>query len=52
MSQAEITEVTSDEDCAAEKNLNEEYAVALGFDLCFQNFSAEIANLPMFYGPP
>jgi putative acetyltransferase len=52
MSQTEITEAASTEDYAAGKTLIEEYAVALGVNLCFQNFSAEIANLPMFYGPP
>jgi putative acetyltransferase len=29
-----------------------EYAVTLGFDLCFQDFEGEIANLPGDYAPP
>jgi len=45
-------EATSAEDYAAGKHLIEEYAAALGVDLCFQNFSDEIANLPRIYGPP
>jgi ribosomal protein S18 acetylase RimI-like enzyme len=52
MSQAEIMEATSAEDYAAGKTLIDEYAAALGVDLCFQNFSEEIANLPKNYGPP
>ena len=43
-------EATSAKDYAAGKTLIEEYAAALGVDLCFQNFSEEIANLPKIYG--
>lgn len=45
-------EATSTEHYAAGRTLIEEYAVALGVDLCFQNFSEEIANLPKIYGSP
>jgi len=45
-------EATSAEDYAAGKTLIGEYATVLGVDLCFQNFSEEIANLPRIYGPP
>lgn len=48
----EIVEATRAEDFAAGKTLIEEYATALGIDLCFQNFSEEIANLSKHYGPP
>lgn len=48
----DITEAGSAGDYAAAKTLIEEYAAALGVDLCFQNFSDEIANLARVYGPP
>jgi ribosomal protein S18 acetylase RimI-like enzyme len=52
MVSAEITEATSAEDFAAGKLLIEEYSETLGVDLCFQNFSEEIACLTTLYGPP
>lgn len=52
MSQAEIIEATTAEDYAVGRYLIEEYAAALGVDLCFQNFAEEIANLPKMYGHP
>lgn len=52
VSQIEIAEATSAEDYAAGRSLIEEYAAALGVDLCFQNFSEEIARLSVIYGPP
>lgn len=45
-------EATTAGDYAAGRTLIEEYAAALGVDLCFQNFSAEISNLSEIYGPP
>jgi ribosomal protein S18 acetylase RimI-like enzyme len=45
-------EAASAEDYAAGRALIEEYAAALGVDLCFQNFSEEISNLAKRYGPP
>src|SRR5438128_3129243 len=34
------------------KNLLQEYANALNFDLCFQSFDKELAGLPGDYAPP
>lgn len=52
MDQTEIMLAKSAEDYAQGKALIEEYAAALGVDLCFQNFSEEIADLEKIYGPP
>jgi len=40
------------EDIDAARKLFIEYADSLGFDLCFQNFEEELANLPGDYAPP
>jgi ribosomal protein S18 acetylase RimI-like enzyme len=40
------------DDIATARGLFEEYGASLGFDLCFQNFSAELAGLPGDYAPP
>ncbi len=47
-----ILDATSESDYQAARVLFEEYARALGVDLCFQNFTAELQRLPEMYGPP
>jgi ribosomal protein S18 acetylase RimI-like enzyme len=47
-----IFQVETDEDLQAVKRLFIEYADSLGFDLCFQHFEEELANLPGDYAPP
>ena len=44
--------VQTDEDLASAKLLFEEYAESLDFDLDFQGFDQELANLPGEYAPP
>jgi len=48
----EIYPVETGEDIEIVKQLFVEYADSLGFDLCFQNFEEELANLPGSYTPP
>ena len=40
------------EDLTETSDIFREYAISLGFDLCFQDFEGEIANLPGDYAPP
>ena len=42
----------SPDQLAATRQIFLEYAKQLGIDLCFQNFEAELANLPGEYGEP
>jgi putative acetyltransferase len=47
-----IVEVTGGEDLEQVRELFAEYAQALPFDLCFQNFDGELAALPGRYARP
>ena len=47
-----IFQVETNEDIRIVRALFEEYADSLGFDLCFQNFEEELANLPGCYARP
>lgn len=46
-----FTPISAD-DLAATRDIFREYALSLGIDLCFQNFEAELAQLPGDYAPP
>lgn len=48
----EFIRAESREQVESARELFEEYAAALGLDLCFQNFERELAELPGRYAPP
>lgn len=52
LSNIQLVIPASAEDLAATSGVFREYAVSLGFDLCFQDFEGEIANLPGDYDQP
>jgi ribosomal protein S18 acetylase RimI-like enzyme len=47
-----IIDAGSEEDVGRVRTLFTEYAASLGFDLHFQNFDQELAELPGAYAPP
>src|SRR5436309_2352521 len=47
-----ILQAESPEQIATTRDLFKEYAASLGFDLCFQSFEKELAELPGDYAPP
>jgi ribosomal protein S18 acetylase RimI-like enzyme len=51
-SRTEVVHAITPAHIADAKSLLQEYANALNFDLCFQSFDAELANLPGDYAPP
>jgi putative acetyltransferase len=49
---ARLVHMSSTEEMPLVRQLFEEYAASLGFDLCFQDFDRELEALPGAYGPP
>lgn len=47
-----IVQAETPQQIALARELMTEYAAALGFDLCFQNFDEEMRALPGKYAPP
>ena len=52
MTAPRIVEARTNEQIAAVRALFLEYQEAIGVDLCFQGFEAEVAGLPGDYAPP
>lgn len=48
----EIVPATAEEQVAQVRMLFQEYWQSFGFTPCFQNFAAEVAELPGYYGEP
>ena len=49
---AAVRQASGSEDIEIARSLFLEYQKAIGISLCFQNFDAEVANLPGAYAPP
>jgi carbonic anhydrase len=49
---SQLLHVTTSAHIAHARDLFQEYAASLNFDLCFQSFDKELANLPGDYAPP
>ncbi|HEY0455163.1 MAG TPA: GNAT family N-acetyltransferase [Verrucomicrobiae bacterium] len=47
-----IAQASLENEVASVRELFREYAAGLRIDLCFQNFSSELAALPGLYAPP
>jgi GNAT superfamily N-acetyltransferase len=48
----QLGQAASPAELAHARSLFQEYAASLGFNLCFQNFERELAELPGGYAPP
>jgi putative acetyltransferase len=52
MSSVQVVDAQTEEHLVLTRQLFEEYAASLNFELGFQNFAAELENLPGDYAPP